>query len=141
MGIGFRAMDSTLEPLDFPDGQRLLMRVMLPDDWEYYHLNVEGAVAVFALLSLAVSFTGSRSKSPTYDLTSQFRDWRQGEVSIVEARRAVMAARARFDRIENDALDRTYGTVSSTSLMKRLDNFSEYIEAASKAGADTIGWS
>lgn len=141
MGIGFRAMDSTLEPLEFDDGSTLFMRVTLPDDWEYYHLNIEGAVAVFALLASAMTFAGDRSKSPAQDPTVPFDDWRQGEVTIAEARRAVMAARARYNRIEADALDRTYGTVSSANLLKRLDNFSAYLEAASKAGADTIGWS
>ena len=71
-----------------------------------------------------------------------------GEASIPDCRRAVMQARARFERRAGDFV-REGGTISGRifvtpldrdDLAGRIDAFAAYVEAAAASGAAMISW-
>jgi len=142
MSVSFMAVDSRVSH-DYPRS------VELPPPFDGYGLNLcnANARALLGLLRLPLG-------DETYGDLS-------GQVTIAEARRAVIRARASFERraeLFTRATEREMGAFSQDDgttrigerfvamgidedyLDKRLSEFGRFVEAAAEAGADHICW-
>jgi hypothetical protein len=146
MGIEFFGIDHTRAHPRFTDWPA---RVDLDeDDPRGFHLNVGNAAALWPLLGLPLDDGGVPQ---------------DGEVSVPEARRALMRARARFERLAPKLVRPTvitYGApraqedgtieirptrdlsfgLDEEGLAARLDRFATFVEALAERGATHIGW-
>lgn len=151
MGIQFSALDTTRTRTAF-DGTQLPARVQLPEQWELFGFHVAGAMALLGLLEAACRFRGRTL------LASLWTDHQIGAVTVVDARRAIMLARARFESVGEATADHVaavFGaledhpsgrvhsglTAGAEDLHRRLEEFAAFVEAAAEAGADRIMWS
>jgi hypothetical protein len=147
MGIAFSATDHTRRHPRYPECPA---RVELDDDDpRAFHLNVGNAAALWPLLGLPLE---DGQLVPV------------GEVSVPEARRAVMRARARFEHAASGLVRTavvTYGAprrgddgvvelrpvravacgLDEEGLADRLERFSRFVEAVAERGATNIAWS
>lgn len=149
MGIAFYAVDTTRTRTRF-DGSLAPVHVDLGDHHLGFH---EAGAAAWLTLMENTNRLGGR-----LTLSDRFRD-NVGGVSVVDARRAIMVARARFGTLEkivandvnaafaflglaHDGKRVVQGPeVTSDSLKRRLESFAEFVEAAAAAGADRVEWS
>ena len=153
MGIQFTALDSSRTRPTFT-GQEVPVRVFLPEKWEFFNFHAAGAVVLLGLLKAANTFQGRTL------LAGQFADHQAGEVSVVDARRAILVARARFDLLAPSVVNAVEavgawlnresrgGAVvlsgcdqTPEDLRRRLEEFAAFVEAAAAAGANLIAWS
>lgn len=152
MGVEFSALDGTRTRRAF-DGSLRPLRVDLPREWEHFHLHTSSAAALFAVLEVT-NRIGARC-----DIADTFADHSHGEISIPHARRAIMTARARFDSLAPAVVDSVDAALAWMGLayenervitgapnapedvLRRLNDFAGYVEAAAAAGADRVAWS
>jgi len=151
MGIQFSALDTTRTRETFR-GDLVPVHVDLPERWEIFGFHVAGAMALLGLLESACTLRGRTA------LAGLWADHQVGAVSIVDARRSIMLARARFDAVGPRvvaAVDATFGDLSdepggrvisgfdpsNRDLARRLGEFAAFVEAAAAAGADRVVWS
>ena len=150
MGIQFTALDTRWIDPDGDGGRRIQMRVELPERWEFFGFGMGNAALVLGLLDESMAINGR----PRAGI---FTDHQYGEATLADARRAVMAARARFERVApimvqvgdefQEWVDALGGRVTAgprvdmEALRRRLEDFAEFVEAAATAGADRIMWS
>jgi hypothetical protein len=147
MGIQFSGTNHNRPHERFPE---LPARVELDeDDPRHFHLNVGNVAALWPLLGLPFE---DGQPSPI------------GEIPVPEARRALMRARARFERVAPRLVRPTViehgaprlqedGTVElrplraisfgldEDGLAARLDRFERFVEAVVEGGATHIAWS
>jgi len=143
VSVSFSATDST-RPRETPFGPRPA-RVEVPG-WEFGgpNWNAGNGRAVLGLLGLA-------------------NDELAGEATLPEIRRAILAARARFDRrapdfvreevveygaprededgvVEMRPLRFFAGGLDLVGIRRRLEELAAFVEAAAELGADAISW-
>jgi hypothetical protein len=143
MGIEFVATDSR-NPRTFR-GHTFPGRVELDGILSDFNLNMGSAYALFGLLTAALTFKGKAAPS-------LFADSQSGAITIAEGRRAVCAARSRFNELRGSIVedrDQAFEIDSpryhslgfdSEDLRIRLSKFSAFIELAAASGADGISW-
>lgn len=75
------------------------------------------------------------------------QEYGAGETTVPEARRAVIRARATFDRQSSKfvrppaAMPRVHGgAIDRTYLARRLEDFAKFVELVARAGAVTVHW-
>ena len=112
---------------------RLLLGFEHPD---FFHLNIGNAVAVLNMLRLPC-------------------DHGYGECTMPEARRAIMQARARFERTASEFTRETIpmsrpsqgrarfasGGLDEDGLMLRLEKFARFVDVMTVLGATLLRWS
>jgi hypothetical protein len=147
MGLDFHGLDHTRPHPRFPEYPAPVH--LDDDDPRAFQLNVGNAAAIWPLLGLPL-VDGHVPPG--------------GEVSVPEARRALMRARARFERvaptlvrpveIEHGApCPQEDGTIElrplrflcfgldEDGLAARLDRFERFVEAIAERGATHVAWS
>lgn len=145
MGTQFYPIDTTRTRTIF-DGTQVPVRIDLP--WEdCLDLNVRSAAALFALFGAALH---TKRTSAAFNVQN-------GSMEIADARRLVMACRARFDSVGPKALGLALEAFDFggdpgprvvlgpdfglEDLRDRLERFATFVEKAAAAGANAIRWS
>jgi hypothetical protein len=147
VGIQFTALDTnTLR--ETPVGP-LPTRIELPEEWEFFGFNMGTAFMFFGLFTAALTCKGR-------PVPSTFSDRQYGTITLIEARRAIMAARARFFSVAPAIVDGSLesfdfsgeriqvidgGGFDLEILREKLERFAQFVEIAAQNGANTIQWS